>query len=247
MTEPIYVFTFRGISEPFAGPTMLDLLPLPEDAHRIEVPWWASYGPIPDPFGRSFHDSLAAGMALGERMIRDVLVEHPFARVVLVGYSGGAVLAGDLAAKLGGSLIDACILVADAKAPGTSNVFGIVRRRETGLATYWLSNSNDCICACPKYNPLRIIARTTPFIALDRRAWGAQGADVWRQLSDPKTRRDMAAEIGPPWSPVTWARWERALQLADGYLSQREHVQWYRRAGRMDAAGAWLTRTLATP
>ncbi|UVF60731.1 lysin B [Gordonia phage BobBob] len=244
MTEPIYVFTFRGISERLNG-NLIDLLPLPDGAIRIEVPWAASYGPVPQPFGLSYHDSLAAGMALGERMVKDVLLDEPFARIVFVGYSGGAALAGDLAAKLGGSLVDAVILIADPNAPGTSSVFGIVRRRETGLATYWLSNPNDGICSCPRYNPLRIIARTTPCIALDRRSWGAQGADVWRQLNDPATRRTMAAEIGPPWSPVTWHRWERAFQLADGYLSQREHVQWYRSPARMRAAGAWLARTLA--
>lgn len=240
MAEPIYVFTFRGIGEPLRG-NLLDALPLPAGATRIEVPWSASYGPVPNPFGVSYADSLAAGMALGERMVRDTLADEPFARIVLVGYSGGAALAGNLARRLGPAMVDACVLVADPNDPGTATVFGIAGARYTGkVPTWWVRGPNDVICSCPKYNPLRVIARVTPFVALDARAWGAAGADVRRQLRAPQTRWDMAAEIGPPWSPITWQRWERAFQLADGYLSGREHRRWYLTGAPMRTAGAWL-------
>lgn len=244
MAEPIYVFKFRGIGEPLRG-NLLDALPLPAGATVIEVPWSASYGPVPDPFGVSYADSLAAGMALGERRVRDTLIEEPFARIVLVGYSGGAALAGNLARKLGAAMVDAAVLVADPNDPGTANVFGIAGRRDTGdVPAWWVRGPNDAICSCPRYNPLRIIARVTPYVALDARAWGAAGADVRRQLRDPRTRRDMAAEIGPPWSPLTWQRWERAFQLADGYLSGREHRAWYLTGAPMRVAGAWLATEL---
>lgn len=243
MTYPTYVFTFRGIGESIKG-NLIDALPLPAGAQRVEVEWAASYGPAPDLFGISYAAALAAGMALGEAKVREVLRRQPFARIVLVGYSGGAALAGDLAAKLGPSLVDAVVLIADPNDPGAGGDYGIVKARRTGVPTYWVRNPNDAICSTPRYNPLRIIARVTPYVALSLQAWGAAGADVWRQLGDRQTRADMAAEIGPWWSPVTWQRYERAYVLADGYLSGREHVAWYLTGAPMRAAGAWLQRQI---
>ena len=125
MTYPTYVFTFRGIGENIKGNLMIDALPLPAGAQRVEVEWAASYGPVPDLFGISYAAALAAGMALGEAKVREVLRRQPFARIVLVGYSGGAALAGDLAAKLGPSLVDAVVLIADPNDPGAGGVCGL--------------------------------------------------------------------------------------------------------------------------
>lgn len=235
-----YVLTFRGIGERLTG-NMLDHLayPLPPGWQRVEVPWSATYGVG----GTSYTESLAAGMTLGEQTIRETRAAQPRARIILAGYSGGAALAGDLANRLG-TLIDGVILVADPNYPGTGGDFGIAGARtiRPDVPVRWVVNPRDVICCCPRLSPLRIIAITTPMMALgDRRAWPA---DIAKLLRDRKTRLELGELIGPWWLPSTWARYERAAADAEGYRSGREHVAAYTRAAPggslMARARAWM-------
>ena len=234
-----YIVTFRGISERLTG-NMLDHLayPLPPGWERVEVPWSATYGVG----GTSYKQSLAAGMTLGEQTIREIRAAHPRARIILAGYSGGAALAGDLANLLA-HMIDGVILVADPNYPGTGGDYGIAGARNVvGVPVRWVVNPRDVICCCPRLSPLRIIAITTPMMALgDRRSWPA---DVAKLLRERKTRLELGELIGPWWLPSTWARYERAAADAEGYRSGREHVAAYTRAAPggslMARARAWM-------
>lgn len=226
----VHVLTFRGIGEKLTG-NMLDGFArrLPASWVRHEVPWAASYGPVPDPFGISYDRALAAGMTLGETRERAIRAQDPQARIVLAGYSGGAALAGNLANRLRG-LVDAVVLVADPNYPGAGGDYGIAGARTVlGAPCLYVVNPADVICCCPRVSPLRIIATLTPLAGLGADdAWrGTQ--DVLRKLADPRVRASMAEQIGPWWAPATWSRYERARVDADGYLSGREHVGAYLR------------------
>lgn len=239
----VYVVTFRGIGERLVG-NLLDgyVAALPADWVRIEVAWAASYGPVPDPFGISYDRSLASGEAVGIAKLRAIRAQDPDATIIVAGYSGGAALAGNISRKIRSEIgIDLVVLVADPNNPHGTD-YGIAGARPVPGRTLWVSNARDVICSCPRLSPLRIIATLTPLMGLGvDDAWrGTQ--DVARKLADPRVRASMAEQIGPWWSPVAWARYERARVDADGYLSQREHVQAYT---RRTAAGSMLTQAAA--
>ncbi|QKY78495.1 lysin B [Gordonia Phage Zitch] len=217
----IYVLTFRGIGEKLDG-NLLDQYvdALPPWWQRIEVPWLAQYGN-----GASYAQSLAQGMQLGRNMTGEILARDPDARIVLAGYSGGAALAGDLANEFVHGALAATVLVADPLDVGDANEFGIAGRRPVRGRHLRVAARGDAIPRCPRLSPLRPLALLSPHMALgDRAAWAR---DVRRKLSDPKVRAEIAAQIGPPWSPLTWARYERARVDVDNYLSGRGHVRAY--------------------
>lgn len=245
-----YVLAFRGIGEPIEGPQLLDqyLNALPVGWQRVRVPWLAEYGPVPNPLGVSYSRSLAQGIILGRRLIGEIRHRDPEARIVLVGYSGGAALAGNLANQHAGA-IAACVLVADPNDP-RGGIAGA--RPVTGVPVVWVANPADVICRCPDPSPLRILARLTPLMGLGARdAW--QGAnDVIRQLGDRRTREELADEIGPWWLPTTWGRYDAAIRGAHGYLSGREHADAYRRraadgSSLLTRVAEWTRKQLSAP
>ncbi|QDH93532.1 lysin B [Gordonia phage Verity] len=216
----VYVLTFRGIDEKLVG-NLLDQYvdALPVWWQRIEVPWLAQYGN-----GASYAQSLAQGMQLGRNMIAEILARDPDARIVLAGYSGGAALAGDLANEFVGK-VTVSVLVADPNDVGDANEFGIAGRRAVRGRHLRVAARGDAIPRCPRLSPLRPLALLSPHMALgDRAVWAR---DVRRKLADPKVRAEIAAQIGPPWSPLTWARYDRARIDVDNYLSGRGHVRAY--------------------
>src|SRR5437773_1673029 len=93
------VLRCRGVGEPIAGDSqMLGNVTRLLDPTRFvvkDVHWSAQYGPAPTPLGESFEKALEKGRVRLLNMIADD--PNP---VVLLGYSGGGLLAGNVAAEI---------------------------------------------------------------------------------------------------------------------------------------------------
>lgn len=198
----------RGIGEPLHT-GLLSRLPGLLAADHIDLPWTAQYGPVgrEGPAGESFERSLAAGT----RLLRAELDRGP---AIVVGYSGGAALAGNLA-KTGHRNLVAVGLVADPLDPGTARTHGIAGRRPiTGPPVHRLRNLDDVICSCPADSPLRAIADTSAAFSLaDPAAWGR---DVLARLA----ARQVASILVQP------AVYQRAYLDACRYLGVNPAAPW---------------------
>lgn len=205
------VITVRGIGEPLSPiPNLLDdfvrLLPV----QRFDLPWSAVYGPVGgDVMGESFRSAIEAG----ERMLVAEIRKEP---CIVVGYSGGAELAGNVANYFWEhpNLVHV-FLVSDPSAPPSRGRSGIrydAERRSAAEASRkvtWVSNPDDVICSCPSDSPLRAIAETTEAFSLgDPRVLASdllpklRSGRIWRWL------------IGDP------HRYEIAYRDACGYLGR---------------------------
>lgn len=220
----VSVFTCRGIGEPLHGGQMLDHVTryFPDDWQVIKVPWEAQYGPVGQAgvVGSSFDRSLTLGQHLLVEMIDDAGPDP----IVLLGYSGGAALAGHVAAELGRDLsekVAAVGLLSDPFQPrGVSeHGFGIAGHRpldHPGIV--WSYSDADPICVTPELSPLRTIADQTAAMALgDPAAWGTDLID--------RLKRGR-------WQPSAW-QWDDVLGSIRRY------------GEAIDAAGRYLTRHTA--
>lgn len=182
---------------------------LPDWDHTV-IRWSASYGPVNDRFdifGQSFEASLADGMA----RLRAGLDRGP---AMVVGYSGGAAVAGHVAAR-GHRNLRTVGLVADPFAPGNPLIHGIAGRRPiAGVPARWVSHRDDVICCCPTDSPLRTIADASAAMSLgDPVGWGR---DVEARLRSGR----MAALFRRPWDVVgEYRRFDRAFWHVHGYLT----------------------------
>jgi pimeloyl-ACP methyl ester carboxylesterase len=241
------VIACRGISEQLKDNMLSRLVAgLPADWTRIELPWAASYGPANpthNPMGVSFDRALADGYV----MLQKAIEAHPLDDVVLVGYSGGAALIGNLLAKWTFPNVKAVVLVADPFAPG-GRIHGIAGNRVIpGYNVLWVSNPEDVICSCPEGSPLRAIADLSAAFALgDPAAWTVDIIDRLRTDRWQEATRQW-------WNPFgILGRYVEAINDAAGYLGYgriNEHLiySWAldhsRRAGAptwLDAAAGWV-------
>lgn len=230
----ITVLTLRGIGEPLAGATMCSTLAdLLTFEHRvIPVPWDATYGPVGgNPQGKSYERAVTEGAALTLGMID----ADPYP-VVLLGYSGGAAVAGEAARQIAdgqhpGLDVRAVGLVADpqmprsigAREPGGALAFGVAGSRDIGdaVSPRWAWAPPDPICCTPELSPLRTIADQSAALSLaDPVAWG-------RDLVDRLLRGR--------WQPSAWdwrdvlgsiRRYGEAADAARRYLTG-EHWRHY--------------------
>lgn len=179
----VTVFTCRGIGEPLHGGQMLDHVTkhFPDDWRIVPVPWEAQYGPVGQAgvAGSSFDRSLT----LGQHLLREMIDDAGPDPIVIIGYSGGAALAGHVADQLGPSQAEkvaAVGLLSDPFQPrGVSpHGFGIAGHRPVDWpvqrpGTVWSWSDADPICVTPELSPLRTIADQTAAMALgDPSAWG---------------------------------------------------------------------------
>ncbi|QOC56048.1 lysin B [Gordonia phage Clown] len=202
----IRLITVCGIGET-PGSDMLGGLRrvLPEFEHVL-INWKASYGPVNpqrNPWGASFMASMADGIA----KVRAAL--DTGGPAVLAGYSGGAGVAGHVAAHGHPNLI-AVGMVADPFAPG-SGIAG--SRPVTAVPARWESNPRDVICCCPDDSPLRTIADVSPAFSL------ADPAMWTHHLVTQMRKGAIAAPIRNPLHPLYEVRrFQRAAEDAAGYL-----------------------------
>ncbi|PTR42052.1 hypothetical protein C8K38_111221 [Rhodococcus sp. OK611] len=236
----ITVLCCRGIGEPLrdnmlAGVTRrLD----PTRFQVVEVPWAASYGPVPLPLGPAFDQSLADGRALLLRLI----AEDPNP-VLLLGYSGGAALAGHVAAEIAkgwhpGLEVVGAGLVSDPFTPGHASPapgrWGIAGPRSipSRFPVWWVSDPADVICCCPAGSPVRTLADQTSAASLSNLvAWAANlrwrlEFQQWQQVAIDWGNREQVKAI-----------YRQALHDVDGYLRRGDHTGY----GVRRAPGSHLT------
>lgn len=225
----ITVLACRGIGEPLQG-NMCSAVTRRLDPTRfrvIEVPWTASYGPVPLPLGPAFDDSLRTGRELLLRMID----EDPIP-VLLLGYSGGAALAGNVAAEVArgdhprlevvGSALISDPFMPHWEAP-VENTWGIAGSRDimSAFATWWVSDPADAICCCPSNSPLRTIAdQTRAFSLSNLLGWGVDlvgrlKRQEWQQVAIDWRNRDEVHAI-----------YRQAAHDLDGYLRRGDHTSY---------------------
>lgn len=161
----MYLVDCPGIGEHVNGQRMLNYVAnaFPH-WQRTTAPYKADYGPVgvTGPAGRSFDYTLRDG----EAVVMRLLERGP---TLLAGYSAGAAIAGNVAAK-GHPNLRGVLLVADPFQPfGVTNngKYGIAgSRRISGVPVYWVVNPLDMICQTPQFSPLRTIADQTRKLSL---------------------------------------------------------------------------------
>lgn len=257
----IHLLVCRGIGErpgvnmilgDGLGPGVIGRLPDGEAFFVDEVRWRAAYGPVPGPL-----DAISYGRSLDEGMdlISAKLANLPEGdTAILLGFSGGATLAGNYARfAIPGvhhrEKIVGVGLIADPMRPVTTGRdehsgqpvgpgFGIGGQRfipEDDFPVWWISNPRDVICCCPMDSPLRTIADQTFAMS-----FSPGGAPLWlADLVDRlKTRRWQAVRV-EWWRPArVFEQYARAVDDAAGYLFRGEHISY----DRGDTPG---TQTLA--
>jgi hypothetical protein len=191
-----------------------------------QVPWRAQYGPVPSLLGESFDKATAEGRKLLLEMIADD--PNP---VVLLGYSGGAAVAGDVATEIAKGLhrdldIRAVGLVADPFRSPLNSVnegasgWGIAGQRAiSGRFPLWqLADPRDAIPNCPANSPLRTFAdESAAFSLIDPAAWTI---DLFERIWGHR-RQNVSPNLDD---------YSAAIFDVEGYLWCGDHVSYHLRS-----------------
>ncbi|AOW92279.1 hypothetical protein BFN03_04985 [Rhodococcus sp. WMMA185] len=229
----ITVLTCRGVGEPFPSPMLANVTRLldPRRFRVNAVQWEASYGPVPDLHGISFDEALRSGREL----LLDTVANDPNP-VILVGYSAGAALVGNVAEEIActnlpGMNVRGVGLISDPLRsprnpvnPGATG-WGIAGRRPIGsvFPVWHCADPADAITCCPPNSPLRTFAdQSAAFSLADPHAWVADLLDRLRTRRWQATIRD--------WRniPHVWRAYSRAIAGVRGYLNG-EHTSYHLR------------------
>ncbi|WP_182349509.1 alpha/beta fold hydrolase [Tomitella gaofuii] len=235
----ISVVTVQGVGEQVGQEPMRMaehvMRHLPEDRF-VEVPVtdYVSVGPV----GVNPGPALDAAVSRVEASTVRTVDETPNP-AVLVGYSGGALVAGNVARDIHTGRyphldVRGVVLIADPAMPrGVSpDGYGVYADRLPGLPTRWLWDSRDPICCAGDPSPLHTLS--------DQLAALSFGApDVWAQDLIDRLRTGR-------WQPTAWnwldlagtfKRYSRAIDQMGFYLAGG-HFEAYRDRGR--EAADWL-------
>lgn len=190
--------------------------------------------------GAAYADSVATGMEAGRKAVRT-----SGDRVLLVGYSQGAVVAGDLAAELArtglAEKIAGVALIADGRRPAGPHTgtpghhaapgYGIIDERPIPtdrFPAFWASAPGDPICSLPEGNPLRTVADIVGYMSISRpediTRWGARLLDLALKRGYQRW-----------WNLKYWQDWDEAGDFARGFLFSGRHTDDYVRYGHTRA------------
>lgn len=219
----------RGISEGTTRNMLSGVTDLCDGFYVSELPYSAQYGFVPLPFGQSFE----ASVTQGELMLRRELDKGP---AVVLGYSGGAALAGNVARDGHPNLLGVG-LIADPfqpKAITHDGKFGVAGSRDIrGVPTKWVWNPADMICQSRANSPVRAVADQTARMSLkDPGRWQA---DLLDRLAKNRWQRITYR----PWDVLAIAReYGQAVTDVRGYLDGTQHVGAY--FGRRAELARWV-------
>lgn len=228
----------------------------PERFRCVQVPYAAVYGGT----GAPYVDSQQSGRVA----LMTALRESTASRVVIGGYSQGAVIAGDLADDFSRGapgevdvrpLIMGVALIADAKRPAggglkyrTSGIptlhaapyYGIAGARPIswpGVPVWWASVDDDPITALPAGNPLRTVA--------DLSRWYSIRTPIDIVTWGARTLADVSAgRVQDWWAPWKWQGWAGATRYADNYLFGERHTTAYLNQGHCATLARAISETL---
>lgn len=220
----ITVITCRGISEKVGQNMLTDVVKrLDPIKFRVrELDYSASYGQV------GGNEAFGISQASGRNMLLAMIDQDPNP-VVLLGFSAGAKLAGDVAAEIAGGrhprlLVLGCGLIADPARHGGQIVgqdrggYGITGNRWIGPTKFpvWqFSAPGDPISELPAGNPLRTFADLTEY-------WGPDQARWMQELADRASRRQWQRW----WSIENWRTWSGALDWTGNYLYRQRHIRY---------------------
>ncbi|MDN5722510.1 MAG: PE-PPE domain-containing protein [Corynebacterium sp.] len=250
----IVVIRNRGIGEPEPGPTLSGVTDLlPSDWTCLENPWLAQYGPAGERReGRvPFLDAVDSGSTSLTTMVREAIGDGN--RVVLLGYSGGAVVVHRTLDQLSTGerrKIAAVGFVSDPEQPrlatGDADRYGIRGESPiTDIPARWAADPDDGICLCPDNSPLRLLAQWTPDVGWDSplalRQQARRAVTLRRNPAYAVDMKDLDGEK---------ARFGEARRLIDGYRGD-DHISYGVRteegttATYLENMALWLRATVA--
>lgn len=221
----------RGIADPMHTGMLhnLDRYLPPDKFEIIDLPWKAEYGPAPNLVGDPFEKNLSDGISLLKRLC---LYDRRDQGIVLVGYSGGAQLAGDVlrdfAASGSAPNVLGGALLSDPSQPkgipGAGKTYGIRASRPVGSAipVRWYFDTRDVICCCspPPDSMLRVFADASAEFSL-------AGPAAWSD-SIPRLLAKKFQTYLVPWNnPVRLRNQiDTAIREARGYLFDGDHTSY---------------------
>lgn len=242
----IDVLVVGGTGESFPGDTRTEVTGLLKnitdqlDPTRFR-PIWVNY---PASYGHPM--SYAASKAVGKANLTRAIEDTPNP-AILIGYSQGACIVGDLAAELHKHPhldVRGVGLVADPERhegqyfgprPGGYGVAGSRFVDNTDRPVWSVAAMGDTISALPVGNPIRMIADLTAFMDFtDPTEWG-------RQLLE----RAKAGQWQHWWDWRNWRTWAGAIAYARGYLIDGRHTTAYINDGHLDRLAAAINATEA--
>lgn len=229
----ITVVTAQGVGERLDQPTyrMCEIVCEQLPPGFLEYP---VLGPTVGPVGVNPGPSLAASL---ERCEEDIVagVEATTLPVVLLGYSGGALAAGNVARDYAAGRyphldIRGVALIADPGQPRGvgGDGYGVHSDRQPGIPAMWAYDRRDPICCAGDPSPLHTLSDQ-----LTAMSFGAP--DVWAQdLLDRLT--------AGRWQP-TAIDWTHPLATLRRYQRAINQTQYYLSGGHYTAyAGDWTSR-----
>lgn len=229
MSKPLVILC-RGIGETYGRGILWNLaqhLPA-EEYDIIEANWKAEYGPVPSISGYSFEKSLEDGKSL---LLDLCLSKHRDRGIVLVGYSGGAQLAGDVMRELaarGATNVVGGALLSDPSMPkgmpGTGGRYGIrgSRQIKESIPVQWFYEIEDVIAVCTPApdSLLRVFADASAEFSLG-------GPRAWQGIIPRLLSKKLQAYVLPWWNFQKFLRqYNVAKYEAEGYLFRGDHTSY---------------------
>lgn len=199
----------------------------------IEVAWNAIYGPVGGKWNEKDYDT---NVKNGERLVIQDYIDVTSDLIVLVGYSAGATLMGNVAATIPWATRKKIIcvgLVSDPRRPiggGMPNYtapnYGVggERKIDTNMfSKFWAADPADMITSLEKDSLIRPIADITYAVSFDQGEFPGWLAD----LADKAVKNTWQKVLFEPWKWIeTSQQIKRAKIAAEGYLTGGDHVSY---------------------